>query len=171
MGKQMPAILLILGAVALLAINHEYQQIKARLAITQGKVDALADETDATVEILGAAIQDLRDVFARFKAEQTRNTPEAAPEVTPEVSPQFSPQIKPRIVMHSGASCGPCNQWKSKEQPKWERTGWTVDVITETDSPRAWPWFEIYDSDGSRFEVDGPLDNIKFKNAKQKLTR
>jgi hypothetical protein len=163
----MPFILLVVGAAALLGLNHEYQAIKARLAITQAKVDALADETNATVEILGAAIQDLRDVFARFKAEQTRNTPEAAPEVTPEVSPQFSPQIKPRIVMHSGASCGPCNAWKSKEQSKWERVGWTVDVLTEIESDRMWPWFEVYDTDGRYFEVDGALTRDSFEKAKQ----
>ena len=163
----MPAILLVVGFVALVAVNHEYQQIKARIAITQGKVDALADETDATVEILGAAIQDLRDVFARFKTEQTRNTPEATPEVIPQFSPQFTPQIKPRIIMHSGASCGPCNAWKSKEQSKWERIGWTVDVLTEIESDRMWPWFEVYDSDGKYFEVDGPLTSTNFLAAKK----
>ncbi len=149
----MPAILLVVGAVALLAINHEYQQIKARLAITQGKIDALADETDATVEILGAAVQDLREVFARFKAEKQPQ--------------QSAPQVKPTIIMHSGASCGPCNLWKSKEQSKWERVGWTVDVLTEIESKRMWPWFEVYDSDGSRFEVDGPLTKDSFEKAKQ----
>ena len=159
----MPFILLVVGGVALVALNHEYQQVKARIETTQRKLDTLADETNATVEILGAAIQDLRDVFARFKAEQTTSKETKVP--------QAQAQIKPRIVMHSGASCGPCNAWKSKEQSKWEQAGWTVDVLTEIESERFWPWFEVYDSDGSRFEVDGPLDNIKFKNAKQKLTR
>ncbi len=169
----MPAILLVVGALAILAINHEYQQIKARLAITQNKVDALADETDATVEILGAAIQDLRELFSKLSSDDKPSLDqyESTQEVIPQFTPQIIPQVKPRIVMHSGASCGPCNQWKSKEQSKWERVGWTVDVLTETDSPRAWPWFEIFDSDGLSFEVDGPLDNIKFKNAKQKLKR
>ena len=153
----MPAIFLVVGAVAILAVNHEYQQIKARLAITQSKVDALADETDATVEILGAAIEDLRELFKRFKAEQS----------TPQVTPEVSPEVKPRIVMHSGANCGPCNQWKSKEQSKWERVGWTVDVVNEIESDRMWPWFEVYDTDGSRFEVDGALTRDTFEKAKR----
>ena len=153
----MPAILLIVGAVALVAVNHEYQQIKARLAITQNKVDALADETDATVEILGAAIEDLREVFKRFKAEQS----------TPEVTPEVPPEVKPRIVMHSGANCGPCNLWKSKEQSKWEHVGWTVELLTEIESDRMWPWFEVYDSDGKYFEVDGPLTRDAFEKAKR----
>jgi hypothetical protein len=163
--KQMPAILLVVGGFAILAINHEYQQIKARLAITQNKVDALADETDATVEILGAAIQDLRELFAKLSSDAKPSLDQY--KSTPEVTPEVAPEVKPRIVMHSGASCGPCNQWKSKEQSKWERVGWTVDVITETDSPRAWPWFEVYDTDGSRFEVNGPLTNDSFEKAKQ----
>jgi hypothetical protein len=153
MGKQMPFILLVVGAAALLGLNHEYQQIKARLAITQAKIDTLTDETNATVEILGAAVQDLREVFARFKAEKQPQ--------------QSTPQVKPRIVMHSGASCGPCKLWKSKEQSKWERVGWTVDVLTEIESERMWPWFEVYDSDGSRFEVNGPLTRDSFEKAKQ----
>jgi hypothetical protein len=151
--KQMPFILLVLGAAALLGINHEYQAIKARLAITQAKVDALADETNATVEILGAAVQDLREMFATFKAEKQPQ--------------QSTPQVRPRIVMHSGASCGPCNQWKSKEQSKWERVGWTVEVLTEIESKRMWPWFEVYDTDGSKFEVDGQLTKDSFEKAKQ----
>jgi hypothetical protein len=155
MGKQMPFILLVVGAAALLGLNSEYQQIKARLAITQAKVDALADETNATVEILGAAVQDLRELFAKLSSEDKPSLD------------QYKPTIKPRIVMHSGASCGPCNVWKSKEQSKWEQVGWTVDVLTEIESTRSWPWFEIYDSDGKYFEVDGQLTRDSFEKAKQ----
>jgi len=155
MGKQMPFILLVVGVSALLGLNHEYQSIKARVAITQAKVDALADETNATVEILGAAITDLRELFAKLSSD-------AKPSLD-----DYKPAIKPRIVMHSGASCGPCNIWKSKEQSKWEQVGWTVDVLNEIESTRSWPWFEIYDSDGSRFEVDGQLTRDSFEKAKQ----
>jgi hypothetical protein len=153
--KQMPFILLVVGVAALLGLNHEYQAIKARLAITQAKVDALADETNATVEILGAAVQDLREMFAKLSSEDKPSLDD------------YKPAIKPRIVMHSGASCGPCNVWKSKEQSKWEQVGWTVDVLTEIESTRSWPWFEIYDSDGKYFEVDGALTKDSFEKAKQ----
>ena len=157
----MPAILLIVGAVAILAVNHEYQQIKARLAITQNKVDALADETDATVEILGAAIQDLRDVFAKLSSDDKPSLDQYKP------TQEAAPQIKPTIVMHSGASCGPCNDWKSKQMPVWLQAGWDVQVITEVESDRFWPWFEVQDSDGSKFEVDGQLTRDSFEKAKQ----
>lgn len=152
----MPTIFVILVVLSLWAINEEYQQIKARLATTQNKVDALADETNATVEILGAAIEDLREVFKRFKAEQ--QPPKQAD----------LPRSKPTIIMHSGASCGPCNDWKAKQMPAWTKQGWDVQVITEVASDRMWPWFEVYDSDGARFEVDGALNSETFRAAKGK---
>ena len=132
-----------------------------------GKVDALADETNATVEILGAAIEDLREVFKRFKAEQS--TPEVTQEVAPEVPKQADlPRSKPTIILHSGASCGPCNDWKAKQMPAWTKQGWDVQVITEVESDRMWPWFEVQDSDGTRFEVDGALNSETFRAAKGK---
>ena len=149
----MPFILLVVGGVALVALNHEYQQVKARIETTQRKLDTLADETNATVEILGAAIQDLRDVFQRFKAEQSPKQVDLLPS-------------KPTIVMHSGASCGPCNDWKAKQMPVWTKAGWDVQVITELDSKRSWPWFEVQDSDGARFEVNGALTSDTFRAAK-----
>ncbi len=161
MGKQMPFILLIVGVAALLGLNSEYQAIKARLAITQAKVDALADETNATVEILGAAIQDLRELFAKLSSDTKPSLDQYKP------TPEAAPQIKPTIVMHSGASCGPCNDWKSKQMPVWLQAGWDVQVITEVESNRFWPWFEVQDSDGSRFEVDGQLTKDSFEKAKQ----
>jgi hypothetical protein len=161
MGKQMPFILLVVGAAALLGLNHEYQAIKARLAITQAKVDALADETNATVEILGAAIQDLRDVFAKLSSDAKPSLDQYKP------TPEAAPQIKPTIVMHSGASCGPCNDWKAKQMPVWLQAGWDVHVINEVESDRMWPWFEVRDSDGSEFEVNGPLTKDSFEKAKQ----
>jgi hypothetical protein len=167
--KQMPFILLLLGVVSLLAVNHEYQQIKARLATTQAKIDNLTDETNATVEILGAAIQDLRDVFSKLSSEAKPSLPSYKPtqEVTPEVPEQADlPRSKPTIIMHSGASCGPCNDWKAKQMPAWIKQGWDVQVITEVESNRMWPWFEVQDSDGTAFEVSGALTNDTFRAAK-----
>ena len=154
----MPFILLVLGAVSLLAVNHEYQQIKARLATTQNKVDALADETNATVEILGAAITDLRELFSKLSSEAKPSLDDYKP----------NKDVKPTIVMHSGASCGPCNDWKAKQMPMWLQAGWDVQVITEVESDRMWPWFEVQDSDGTAFEVNGALTNDTFRAAKGK---
>ena len=72
----------------------------------------------------------------------------------------------PTIIMHSGHSCGPCNAWISRDMPRWKQTGWTVEVVKELDSNRAWPWYEITDRDGSQFQVDGPLTKDNFNAAK-----
>ena len=163
----MPAILLVVGALAIVAINHEYQQIKARLAITQNKVDALADETDATVEILGAAIQDLRELFAKLSSDAKPSLDQY--ESTPEATPEVAPEVKPRIVMHSGKGCAPCEKWKRESMQVWKNVGWDVEVIDEKpeQATKQWPWFEVYDSDGSRFEVYGPLTKDTFEKAKR----
>ena len=156
--KQMPFILIVLGVVSLLAVNHEYQQIKARLATTQAKIDNLTDETNATVEILGAAIQDLRELFSKLSSNDKTSLPSYKP----------TQEVKPTIVMHSGASCGPCNDWKAKQMPAWKKQGWDVQVITEVESNRMWPWFEVCDSDGAKFEVEGALTGDTFRAAKGK---
>ena len=167
--KQMPFIFLVVGSVALVAVNHEYQQIKTRLATTQAKIDALTDETNATVEILGAAIQDLRELFAKLSSEAKPSLPSYKPdlEATQEVPKEADlPRSKPTIIMHSGSSCGPCNAWKSKQMPVWTKAGWDVQVITEIESNRMWPWFEVQDSDGTKFEVNGALTVESFRAGK-----
>jgi hypothetical protein len=110
----------------------------------------LTDETNATVEILGAAITDLRELFSKLSSD-------AKPSLH---------NYKPTIIMHSGASCGPCNDWKAKQMPVWLQAGWDVQVISELESDRMWPWFEVQDSDGTRFEVNGALTAESFRAAK-----
>lgn len=51
--------------------------------------------------------------------------------------------------------------------PQYIQSGWKVKVLKETETNRPWPWYEITDADGSRFEVDGPLNNEKFQAAKR----
>lgn len=77
-------------------------------------------------------------------------------------------KIVPTITMHSGESCPPCKQWIANDLPKWQRLGWKVDVIKETSSSRLWPWYEVLDGDGLRFEVDGPLDKLKYERERKK---
>ena len=72
----------------------------------------------------------------------------------------------PTIVMHSGETCGPCRAWIANRMPMYIQSGWKVKVLKETSTNRPWPWYEITDADGSRFEVDGPLNNEKFQAAK-----
>ena len=166
-------VLFCLGIYGAASVMTEYKSIKARLATTQNKVDALADETNATVEILGAAITDLRELFSKLSSEAKPSLPsyKTTQEVTQEVTPEV--KVKPTVIMHSGEGCAPCKKWKSESKQVWEDAGWDVVVIDEKpeQATRRWPWFEVQDSDGTRFEVDGALTSDTFKNAKQRLTR
>lgn len=85
----------------------------------------------------------------------------------PKSEPKVESKPVPTIVMHSGYSCGPCNAWIANDKAKWEGAGWIVDVRKELESTRGWPWYEITDRDGKRFEVDGPLTREKFNEAKK----
>lgn len=79
--------------------------------------------------------------------------------------------IKPTIVMHSGPNCGPCIAWKANSKSTWDRAGWSIDVIEETETKRSWPWFEITDFDGLRFEVSGPLTVDAYYREQKKATQ
>lgn len=72
----------------------------------------------------------------------------------------------PKIVMHSGAGCLPCQQWKRDVMPLWKAKGWEVQIIDEITSERTWPWFEVYEG-GKRYEVNGPLTQESLMRAKR----
>ena len=147
--------------VLFLGVNScqkEYRRIQSRVETTQAKVDALADELKATTATIHAAIRSITERFLALEASRIESQA-AEVQVVPSV-------IEPTIVMHSGYSCGPCNAWISNWMPRWKQAGWRVDVVKEIESQRAWPWYEITDRDGSRFEVDGPLTNDSFQRFK-----
>jgi len=149
------------GAVLLFfafqAAKAEYVRVTLRIELTQAKVDALTDELKATTKTVHDAIKSITDRLTKQLEEM-----QAAKAIEPprEVA-------KPTIVMHSGYSCGPCNAWIATEKAKWESSGWTVEVVKEAESKRLWPWFEVTERDGKRFEVDGPLTNDSFLAAKK----
>jgi outer membrane murein-binding lipoprotein Lpp len=176
------------GAVLLFggvnAAKLEYVRIQTRIETTQKKVDDLADELKATTTTVHAAIKSITERFTKQLDERAMALEESMrgelyrieskpvivqhPKTTDEPK-TFEPPIQPRIVMHSGYSCGPCNAWIATEKAKWDKAGWLVEVLKEVESKRAWPWFEIIERDGTKFEVDGPLTNDKFVTAKRKL--
>lgn len=135
--------------------QKEYRRIQSRVETTQAKVDALADELKATTATIHAAIRSITERFLALEASRIESQT-AEVQVVPSV-------VEPTIVMHSGYSCGPCNSWISNLMPRWKQAGWRVDVVKEMESKRAWPWYEITDRDGVRFEVDGPLTNENFQ--------
>lgn len=135
------------------AVTQEYTRIKTRLEATQAKVDKLTDELSATTKTIHAAIKSLAERFAKQSIERTDSAPIAKVE-------------QPTIVMHGSDTCGPCRAWIATEKAKWEKVGWTIEVLKEVETKRAWPWFEITDRDGE-FQVDGPLTSDKFLAAKK----
>lgn len=79
-----------------------------------------------------------------------------------------SPKVVPTITMHSGENCPPCSLWISRDMANWQRLGWNVEIVKESTSSRLWPWYEVLDGDGLRFEVDGPLDKSKYETERKK---
>lgn len=145
------------------AATQEYSQIKSRLQQTQAKVDALTDELKATTKTIHAAIKSLTERFAKqLESTSIERTDSGPIEQT---------ELQPRIVMHSadeekGFVCGPCRAWLKTEKAKWEKVGWSIEVVKEVETKRGWPWYEITDRDGD-FQVDGPLTTDKFLAAKK----
>ena len=154
----------------------EYARITSRVEVTQAKVDALADELQATTATIHAAIKSITD---RFLAGETsaQNNVDSGQDSSQVLKADIllselqklndAKPTTPTIIMHSGYSCGPCNAWIASRMPQYTKAGWTVKVIKETNTNRPWPWYEITDADGSQFQVDGPLNNEKFQAAKR----
>jgi len=143
------------------AATQEYTRIKTRLEATQAKVDKLTDELAATTKTIHAAIKSLAERF-------TKQSFEVVEHKTSEPIKTIEPPKQALIVMHSADSCGPCRAWIRDELIKWKNVGWDVQVIKEVETKRGWPWYEITDRDGKRFEVDGALTTDKFQIAKRK---
>ena len=146
------------------AATQEYTRIKTRLEATQAKVDKLTDELAATTKTIHAAIKALAERF-------TKQSFDVVEHKAGEPIKTMEPPKQAVIVMHSAdedkVSCGPCKAWIRDELAKWKSVGWAVQVIKETETKRGWPWYEITDRDGAKFEVDGPLTNDKFLAAKR----
>jgi len=161
-----------LAAIAFFAFNsisNEYARIQSRFETTQAKVDALADELQATTKTVHAAIKSLTDRFLAgdaVEAEMVETIKEIDVANKLLDSLTLSKPTQPKIIMHSGHSCGPCNAWIARDMPRWIQSGWTVEVVKELDTGRSWPWYEITDRDGSQFQVDGPLNNTNFNASK-----
>jgi len=74
---------------------------------------------------------------------------------------------RPSITMYSRDNCPPCDSWWAVERPRWEAVGWSIDRITDENTSKLTPWYEIHDGDGEQFEVIGYLTTEKFRKAKE----
>jgi hypothetical protein len=161
-------------------MKTEYARITSRVEVTQAKVDALADELASTTKTVHAAIKSLTDRFLANEERELGLVNETSPvsevplisstktQVDSGISEQKQAVSVPVIIMHTTDNCGPCKAWVKNDSERWRNSGWDVVVLPpETGHPMGYPWFEITDRDGSRFEVNGPLDNAKFQAAKR----
>jgi len=80
---------------------------------------------------------------------------------------QVSGDIEAVIVMYSRDNCPPCLRWWEVERPRWEAVGWSIDRVTDENTSKLTPWYEIHDGDGQQFEVLGYLTTEKFRKAKE----
>ena len=152
------------------SLQTEYARITSRVETTQAKVDALADELQATTATIHAAIKSLADRFLAGESMEAEvvETIKAIDTLNDTLKEVAKTPTVPTILMHSSPTCGPCLKWKNNELERWTKAGWQVAVIDEEHCERAkWPWYEITDRDGKQFEVIGPLNNDNFQAAKR----
>ena len=95
------------------------------------------------------------------------NAPPSAELLSEVASVPVAPVIKPTIIMHSRDKCPPCDSWWAVERTKWEAVGWSIEKMSDENSSKPTPWYEITDGDGQQFEVIGYLTTEKFRKAKE----
>ena len=98
---------------------------------------------------------------------RTHNAPPTTELITEMESVTFQPIHKPTITMYSRDNCPPCDSWWAVERPRWEAVGWSIDRVTDENTSKLTPWYEIHDGDGQQFEVIGYLTTEKFRKAKE----
>ena len=168
MKNWMPYAMLLAGSayIAFSFVSQEYANIRSAIGETKSKTDAVADETKATMEAIKQTIEDLRSKFMTLEMQMAKQTEQKTVDDVAEEQPK--PAVKPTIVMHTTAGCPPCEQWKQLAKPVWEAIGWNVVVLPPEPFVTQFPWFEITDSDGVKFESVGYLTRETF--ARDKLT-
>jgi hypothetical protein len=98
---------------------------------------------------------------------RTHNAPPSAELISEVASVTFQPIHKPTITMHSRDNCPPCDSWWAVERPRWEAVGWSIDRVTDENTSKLTPWYDIHDGDGQQFEVIGFMTTEKFRKAKE----
>jgi hypothetical protein len=117
--------------------------------------------------IIFAACVLLPSATNKSNKSQTHNAPPTTELITAMESVTFQAIHKPTITMYSRDNCPPCDSWWAVERPRWEAVGWSIDRITDENTSKLTPWYEIHDGDGQQFEVIGYLTTEKFRKAKE----
>lgn len=103
----------------------------------------------------------------KVEPSQTHNAPPTTELITAMESVTFQAVHKPTITMYSRDNCPPCDSWWAVERPRWESVGWSIDRVTDENTSKLTPWYEITDGDGQQFEVIGFMTTEKFRKAKE----
>lgn len=84
--------------------------------------------------------------------------------------PVVTEKAEPTIIMHSASfSCPLCERWIANDMDAWKRAGWKIpDPLKESVSGQSYPWFDITDADGLRFQVVGPLTKDTYERERKK---
>ena len=85
-------------------------------------------------------------------------------------SPVVEKKTEPTIIMHSASlNCPPCERWIANDMENWKKAGWTIpEPLKEAVSGQSYPWFDITDADGLRFQVVGPLTKDTYERERKK---
>jgi hypothetical protein len=119
------------------------EQVASLTANSQATIDELINQLDKEANRREQAELELEQAQQSLKLIRDSPSSKALP-------------IGPKIVMHSGPSCLPCQQWKRDVMPLWKSKGWSVEILEEQTTSKTWPWFEVFEG-GRRYEVVGPL--------------
>lgn len=168
MNKKYVIVAIVIGALLFIGqqVKHEYNQAVANANLLRLQLTEAIETSTEAVKSFQATSDSIRETITEIKDRLARIESSQINQVSPKVATKTEGKpSKPRIVMHSGDGCGPCNDWISKSMPSWKQQGWDVEILKELSSSRGWPWFEVYLSNGRRFEVDGPLTLESYDKA------
>ncbi|AMV30871.1 hypothetical protein VN12_19730 [Pirellula sp. SH-Sr6A] len=78
--------------------------------------------------------------------------------------------VEPTIIVHSASfDCPACDRWVRVELPVWKTIGWKIpDPLKDAIAGKRYPWFELIDGDGLRFEVNTYLTKNSYEEARKK---
>lgn len=86
---------------------------------------------------------------------------------------EIAPVAKPRLTMHTVPGCPPCEADK-RIICQWTET-WAVEILDDTEMPkefsigRRYPWYEVEELDGTRFEFTGQLSQQAIERGRNAI--
>lgn len=148
------------GAALLIWIGvNEYREVKSSVSEFQVKVVDAVDETSLLVQSIRKTINELREKLFALESQYKTLEAKLAESKQPPVEAKPKQKHAPvrTLVMHTIPNCGSCNVWKSQHMQEWQSNGFEVQIVEDLGVLRSYPWFEIYDGDKPKREIEGVL--------------